>query len=111
MERQKKKYNPEWNKKRKIITVSFNEKELLRFNKKYGDVLSGAFLKALIFQKQVKVYHVIRDETKDEILFRMQSMSSRLNEIAWQLKSNYRVKVDEQLADLTELIAHIRNEF
>ncbi len=107
----KKKYNPEWNSKRKIITVSFNEKELLRFEKKYGSILSGRILKEIAFQKELKIHHFVRDETKEELLFQLKKVGNNLNQISWKVQSNYRVQIDDQLKQVDELIRKVEDLF
>lgn len=111
----KKKYNPEWNKKRKIITVSFNDKELKLFEKKYGDVLSGWILKEMAFKKKVTIHHVhfIHDQTKHELLFQLKKIGNNLNQIAWkvQINPNHISGLENQLKEVEKVLKKVEDLF
>ena len=101
-------WNPEWDKNRRIIKASLNEEEQQRMIRKYGVVLSSSMLKDIIFSNNVIVRSVIRDETKEELVFQLKKMGNNLNQIAWKINSNYDVdpvQVTELLNKINQLIA------
>lgn len=110
MGKKKQVWNPEWDKNRTIIRVSLNQEEKDKVEKKYGKLPSSGEIKDIILHETVKVFSIIRDESKHETIFQLQKIGNNLNQIAWKSNSNNIVdpeEVKKLLLKIDELITKI----